>query len=245
MKTLSIANHKGGSGKTTTAYHLATIMGRNRVKTLLIDLDPQHNLTDAMWDGTRAPGICTIADVLGGLAPAQPLTDAIQAVTAYLSMVNSERALANVALGLLADVVKGRSALRRVLQSVERRFELVIIDCPPDMGILLVNALFASDGIIVPGEPEAPAIAGMQTIIDMAATVRAEMERQTPIVLGAIATKIDRRTKRHEAGLVRIGADLAVPILGEIPERNGNLRDTELKLAYAPIGEKLCDWLGV
>ncbi len=243
MKVLSIANFKGGCGKTTTAYHLGKLMAGYRVRTLLIDLDPQHNLTERFYTQSGEP---TIADVLGGAAPSVNLTHAVIAVKqdAPLHLVPSEFNLANVALGLLSDVVKGRTALRRALRAVEGQYDLVIIDCPPEAGILLANALLASDGVLLPAEPERDALAGVKAVFEMASAIRDEFERASPVVLGTVAARVDVRTNRHADGLAIMDASPLAPLWGQIPERNGQLRDQELTLAYGVVAERIRDWLG-
>lgn len=241
MKVLSVANFKGGCGKTTTAYHLARLLSHRRVKTLVVDLDPQHNLTDLFLADV---GGATVADVLGGLAPALPIERALHPIDVQLTLIPSEFTLANVALGLLSDVVKGRSALRRALRQIDGWYQCVIVDCPPEAGILLANALIASDGVLLPAEPEPAAIAGIKAVADMAQMIRDELERETPAIVGTIAARVDVRTNRHAAGIAQLRS-LPAPLLGEIPERNGLLREQELLLAYAPVAEKLCEWLGV
>ncbi len=244
MKILMIANFKGGCGKTTTAYHLGRLMAGHRHRTLLVDLDPQANLTGRfslpVW--TR-----TIGDVLGGATAARcRLNEAIYAAVTghYLDLVASSDELANVALGLLHDVIVGRMALRRSLRQVEKSYDLAIIDCPPEAGILLANALFASDGILLTAEPEEDALAGAAKVIEMAAAVREDRERSTPAVLGLVAARVDLRTTRHQAGLAYMqnNPQLA-PFLGIVPERNGQLRDQELTLAYQPVAEYVETWL--
>lgn len=242
MKVLSIANFKGGCGKTTSAYHLGKLMAGYRQRTLLIDLDPQHNLTERFY---TQPGAPTIADVLGGAAPAVNLTHAVIPLKqdGLLYLAPSEFNLANVALGLLSDVVKGRTALRRALRAVAGQYGIVIIDCPPEAGILLANALLASDGVLLPAEPERDALAGVKAVMEMTTAIREEFERDTPMVLGTIAARVDARTNRHAEGLAIMEASTMAPLWGQIPERNGQLREQELLLAYEPVAEKLCEWL--
>lgn len=239
MKVLSIANFKDGCGKTTSAYHLGKLMAGHRVNTLLIDLDPQHNLTERFPIEHAVP---TVADVLEG---ATGIADAAVGVRMdqSLRIVTSEFKLANVALGLLSDVVKGRTALRRALRAINGQYDLVIIDCPPEAGILLANALLASDGVLLPAEPERDALAGVKAVIGMTTAIREEFERDTPTVLGTIATRVDSRTNRHADGLAIMEASALAPLWGQIPERNGQFRDQELTLAYAPIAERLLQWL--
>ncbi|MEZ4684164.1 MAG: ParA family protein [Caldilineaceae bacterium] len=246
MKTIAICNFKGGCGKTTTAYHVGRLMAGHRHKTLLVDLDPQANLTGRF---TTTRWQHTIDSVLGGATAARcSLDQAIrytEMVDGYLDFVPSSDELANVALGLLHDVIVGRMALRRALRSVDAMYDLAIVDCPPEAGILLANALFAADGIILAAEPEEDALVGARRVVEMAAAVREDRERETPAVIGIVATRIDLRTTRHAAGVAYLQQHMATfgPTLSSIPERNGQLRDQELTLAYQPVAEAVEQWL--
>lgn len=244
MKTVAICNNKGGCGKTTTAYHLGRLMAGSRRRVLLVDLDPQANLSGRFpvhWDNS-------INDVLGGATAARcKAQEAIIEVglEGYLHLMPSSDELANVALGLLHDVIVGRMALKRALRQVQTHYDLAIVDCPPEAGILLANALFAADGILLAAEPEEDALAGAQRVVQMAAAVREDRERATPAVLGLVATRIDRRTTRHDAGLIYVHQHPEVfgPMWGQIPERNGQLRDQELTLAYGETANHVADWM--
>jgi chromosome partitioning protein len=241
MKTIIVANNKGGCGKTTTAYHLGRLLAGHRHRTLLVDLDPQANLSGRFtptWD-------LTIDDVLGGATAARcTMAQATIEVANHLHLVAASDDLANVALGLLHDVIVGRMALRRALRSVEPLYDVAIIDCPPEAGILLANALFAADGILLVAEPEDDALTGAQRVAAMAAAVREDRERTTPTVIGIVAARVDLRTNRHQAGLVYMQKTTQFgPFLGFVPERNGQLRDQELTLAYQPVAEHLETWI--
>lgn len=247
MKTLMIANFKGGCGKTTTAFHLGRLLAGSRLRTLLVDLDPQANLSGRF---SSALGWShTIDDVLGGAAAArcgieEAITNVVGSLDGRLHLVPACDELANVALGLLHDVIVGRMALRRALRQVQNNYDLVIIDCPPEAGILLANALFASDGVLLAAEPEEDALAGAAKVVEMAATVREDRERATPAVLGLVAARVDLRTNRHQAGLAYMQNSPALaPLWGVIPERNGQLRDQELTLAYQPVAERIASWV--
>ena len=245
MKTLAISNFKGGAGKTTAANYLGLLLAHARHRTLLIDLDPQHNLTDRLSNG-YAPDhkySHTIADVLG---QALDLNDAIYPVDAGLPnlfLCPSEFQLANVAYGLTNDVVRGRSALQRSLRAIRDRFDIVLIDCPPEAGILLVNALLAADTVLLPAEPEEAAIAGIRKCCEMITQVREEFGRQTPFILGAIASRVDARTNRHADGLTIMGKSQTAPLLATIPERNGQGRETDLLNAYRAVSLYITEWI--
>lgn len=254
MKTIAIANNKGGCAKTTTTAHLGELLASMGVRTLLIDLDPQANLTER-WTFNRPE--FTIADVLGGAAdPAGTLNDAVtmlrspEGTTLHfgpegttLHLVPSEFNLANVAFGLLNDAVRGRTALRRELRNVAGGYDVALIDCPPEAGILLVNALFAADGVLLPAEPELDALSGVRRVVEMVDQIRTEYETTKPVVLGTLATRVDKRTNRHQDGIELMEASKLTQLWGIIPERNGATRDQDLNLAYRPVATRLERWL--
>jgi chromosome partitioning protein len=239
MKTLAICNHKGGAGKTTTAYYLGLLLASGGLRTLLIDLDPQHNLTSRFME---TPATCTIADVLGQQVSLGECTHAVEGVS-DLFLCPSEFQLANVAYGLINDVVRGRSALQRALRGVDGRFDVVLIDCPPEAGILLVNALLAADAVLLPGEPEEAALAGIRKCAEMIDQIRTEFGRETPIVLGSVAARVDLRTNRHQDGLALMGRSRLAPLLATIPERNGQGREADLLVSYSTLAGHVLGWL--
>lgn len=242
MKTIAIANNKGGCGKTATTYYLGKLLAEMGISTLLVDLDPQANLTEALLLADNPAK--TIADVLGGAAPESGLDSAIWPVAGPhpLWLCPSEFQLANTALGLLNDAVKGRTALRRALRLAPAYIQCVLVDCPPEAGILLANALFAADGVILPAEPEEAAFAGVRRVFEMANYIRSDSESDRPVVLGTIATRLDRRTTRHQDGIEQMERSSA-PLLGVVRERNGANRESELLNEYRPIAEQLALWI--
>lgn len=239
MKTICLCNHKGGVAKTTTAYHLGLLLAECQVRTLLVDLDPQHNLTDRFALGRPE---YTIADVLGGV-PGVTMSHAIMGVSHGLALCPSEFQLANVATALLSDAVRGRTALSRALRSVAGQYDVALIDCPPEAGILLVNALLAGDGVLLPAEPETDALAGATRVVEIIEQIRIEFERERPLILGTVATRIDLRTNRHADGLDLMRKSVLAPLWAEIPLRNGDERERSLQAAYRPVATEIILWL--
>lgn len=239
MKTIAIANNKGGCAKTTTTYHLGFTLAAQGKTTLLVDLDPQANLTERFF---TQEGFNTVADVLGAAMPVEKAIYAV-ALDGDLDLLPGEFQLANVAFGLLNDAVLGRTALRRALTPLAASYDLVLIDCPPEAGILLVNALLAADAVICPAEPEEAAFAGIKRVVEMTDIIRREYERPTPTLLGSVATRVDQRTNRHQDGLAQLGKSQRTPLLAAIPERNGATRDRDLLIAYEPVAAYILDWM--
>ena len=160
-KTISFANQKGGVGKTTSAINIASAIGISGKKTLLIDCDPQGNATSGV--GIRKSRIqATIYDVLIGRCHA---SDAIiQTEYKNLSIIPSGMDLAAAELEL-ADIEKRQNRLKDPLSEVSDNYDYILIDCPPSLGMLTVNALTASDGVVIPMQCEYFSLEGLSQIM--------------------------------------------------------------------------------
>lgn len=217
------------------------------LRTLLIDLDAQANLTGRFVDVIGEEVAPTVADALGGaIDPKVTLREVIVAARtdAPLFLAPSELQLANTAVGLLNDAVRGRTALRRAMASVKGQFDVCLIDCPPEASIMLVNALLTADRILCPAEPEADALTGVKRICEITDHVRREFERETPIVMGTIATSVDLRTNRHRDGMEIMKRSTLAPLRAVIPQANGDQRNERLRFAYGPLAVRLQKWVG-
>lgn len=245
MKTLAIANHKGGSGKTTSTYYLGILLAEIGLRTLLIDLDAQANLTGRFVDEIGETSL-TIADALGGaVEPKVTLREVVVPVGAKvpLFLAPSELQLANTAVGLLNDAVRGRTALRRAMASVREQFDICLIDCPPEASILLVNALLTADCVLCPAEPEVDALTGVKRICEIVDQIRTEFDRETPVVMGTVATSVDARTNRHRDGLEIMKRSTLAPLRAIVPQSNGEQRDKQLRYSYELLAVRLQKWI--
>lgn len=167
-KIISFANQKGGVGKTTSAINIAAGIGLKGKKTLLLDCDPQGNASSGV--GIRRNRIgATTYDILIGRARAE---DAI-IKTEYknLSVLPSSMPLAAAELEL-ADLEDRAFRLKNALESVKNDYDYIFIDCPPSLGMLTVNALTASDGVIVPMQCEYFSLEGLTQILSTVKQVK-------------------------------------------------------------------------
>lgn len=167
-KLISFANQKGGVGKTTSAINIAAAIGLKGKKTLLLDCDPQGNASSGV--GIRRNRIgATTYDILIGRARAE---DAI-IKTEYknLSVLPSSMPLAAAELEL-ADLEDRAFRLKNALESVKNDYDYIFIDCPPSLGMLTINALTASDGVIVPMQCEYFSLEGLTQILSTVKQVK-------------------------------------------------------------------------
>ena len=185
MGILAIANQKGGTGKTATAQNLAASLADD-LRVLLVDLDPQASLTGAVLP--EAPNGATLADVMRGKAQAQ---DAIHHA-GPLDIIPASIELASVETELINKIGR-ENVLRRALSPLD--YDLIVIDCPPSLSLLTVNALTAAGGVIVPTQPQAQDLRGLALFMD---TVQ-QVKQLNPALdlLGILPTFYDARLNHH------------------------------------------------
>lgn len=167
-KIISFANQKGGVGKTTSAINIAAAIGLKGKKTLLLDCDPQGNASSGV--GIRRNRIgATTYDILIGRARAEDAT--IKTEYKNLSVLPSSMPLAAAELEL-ADLEDRAFRLKNALESVKNDHDYIFIDCPPSLGMLTINALTASDGVIVPMQCEYFSLEGLTQILSTVKQVK-------------------------------------------------------------------------
>ena len=189
-RILTIANQKGGVGKTTTAVSLAAALADVGARVLLVDLDPQGNASSGV--GLRVQqGQATIYNVLVGDVD---LVDTIEPTSVRnLFVVPATIDLAGAEIELVSAFSREQK-LRRALETVSRDFDVVLIDCPPSLGLLTVNALSAADGIIVPIQCEYYALEGLGALQRNAELIKANLNPSLSVT-GFVMTMLDGRTR--------------------------------------------------
>ena len=189
MSVYAIANQKGGVGKTTTAVNVAACIAAAGYETLVVDVDPQGNATVGL--GVARDGGPGLYDVLGGEVAAP---DAVRPTRIeHLSILASTPDLAGANMEL-PRLPGSENRLRDALALVRDDYAFVLLDCPPSLGPLTINALVAADRVIVPVQTEYFALEGLAGLLDTLSLVQRELNPRLTVA-GMLLTMHDARTK--------------------------------------------------
>lgn len=189
-RTLAVANQKGGVGKSTCAVNLAAALGEAGEKVLLIDLDPQGNATSGFGLNKTQRARC-VYDALLGDTPMAELVEPVEVPGVFVVPATIQLAGAEIEL---VSAFSREAKLRSMVEGVSEEFDWVIVDCPPSLGLLTVNALTASDGLFIPIQCEYYALEGLTKLLDSVRLVRTHLNPGLD-VFGVAMTMFDVRTK--------------------------------------------------
>ncbi len=187
-KIVSLTNQKGGVGKTTTSVNLAVSFAVSEVKTLLIDLDPQSNATTGLEQLTGEPKGTIYDAIIRGSKTKDIITntelDFLDIITSTNDLVGAEVELVNL--------MAREHQLEKVLKPIRKKYDYILIDCPPSLGLLTLNALTCSNSVIIPIQCEYYALEGLGQLLNTVRLVQKNLNRKLEIE-GVLLTMYDSR----------------------------------------------------
>jgi chromosome partitioning protein len=220
-KTICISNQKGGVGKTTTSVNLSSALAELKKKVLLIDLDPQGNASSGLGLKKQDYGDLNIYNVLIG---EKTIQEAIFPTSSdYLSVVPATHDLVGAEIELV-DAKEREFHLKKAIDKIAKNYEYIIIDCPPSLGLLTLNALTAANSFLVPLQCEYYALEGLSQLLNTAGLIKKSLNQGLHIE-GILLTMFDTRNNLSHQVVTEIKTHFGDKVFTSIIPRNVRLSE--------------------
>lgn len=232
-RVYAIANQKGGVGKTTTAVNLSAYLALAGRRVLLLDIDPQCNASSSLGLDKNKVAVSSYEVLLGSVTPAKAL---LKNAKLNLSVLPASPALAAAEIELVGELAR-EYRLRQALATEAGKYDYVLIDCPPSLGLLTVNALTAASGVLIPVQCEYLALEGLSQLTRTVQLVRQRLNPQLEI-RGLIMTMYDARTALSQQVVAEVEKFFAGKVFRTRIPRNVRLSEAPSHgqpiMTYAP-----------
>ncbi|HWL37037.1 MAG TPA: ParA family protein [Frankiaceae bacterium] len=232
-RVLTVANQKGGVGKTTTAVNIAAGLALRGLDVLVIDLDPQGNASTALGVAHHG-GTPSVYDVLVGERPLDDVVQQTPIPTLWCAPATVDLAGAEIEL---VPVVARETRLKRALRAYTRPFDYVFIDCPPSLGLLTVNALVAAKEIVIPIQCEFYALEGLGQLLHNVELIRSHLNEDLEVST-ILLTMYDGRTKLADQVATEVRAHFGDKVLDSMIPRSVRISEApgfgQTVLTYDP-----------
>ncbi len=249
---ISVFNQKGGVGKSTTVINLSAALGRLGNKILIVDGDPQGNTTSGLGVDKKSLEISMYDMLINQVKPEDVIVET-SAENVFIVPANVDLAGAEIEL---TDIENRELILKNALEKLNDRYDYIFIDCPPSLGLLSINALVASDSVLIPIQCEYYALEGVSQLIDTIALVKKSLNPELEIE-GVVLSMFDGRTnlsievveevKKYFRGKVYTSIIPRNVRLAEAPSHGLSVIDYEPKSkgaeAYMELGEEFLEWI--
>lgn len=219
-RVIALANQKGGVGKTTTAVNVSAYLGHYGFKTLMIDLDPQSNSTSGLGVSPDSERNCVYDILISDVNPEEVILG-----TPYnnLKVIPSSIQLAGAEIELVTRL-KREYRLKEAIRRIEDSYDFIIIDCPPALGLLTINALTAAGEVIIPIQCEYYALEGLGQLINTIELVKKNLNEDL-IIAGVVMTMYDSRTKLSDQVIEEVRKHFSEKVYEAIIPRNVRLSE--------------------